>query len=142
YKNRALPRDNDTYITSVPDKKVVDKVRLFLLHEYTFVGAPHIWNGDEMGMTGADDPDCRKPLTWPDIQFDNESNSTFSKIKYENKISFDAETFQYYKDLTALRKTSKAFSLGDMKFIHDWDSEGVLAYTRTYNGETFLVILS
>ena len=45
---------------------------LLLIHQFTFIGAPQIWNGEESGMWGADDPDCRKPLVWDDITYEDE----------------------------------------------------------------------
>ena len=30
----------------------------------TYVGTPHIWYGDEIGMMGGHDPDCRRPFNW------------------------------------------------------------------------------
>ena len=38
----------------------------------TYVGAPMIYYGDEVGMWGADDPSCRKPMLWDDLMpYDN-----------------------------------------------------------------------
>ena len=34
------------------------------LFQMTYVGTPHIWYGDEVGMMGAHDPDCRRPFDW------------------------------------------------------------------------------
>lgn len=142
YKNRAVPRDNPEYITAVPEQKVKERVKLFLLHEFTFVGAPHIWNGDEMGMTGADDPDCRKPLAWEDVEFENETSSSFSEIVYEDKVGFDRETFEYYKSLIALRHSSQAFSRGDLQFLKHWNDQGILAYTRIFQNKKYLIVLN
>ena len=38
-----------------------------LVQQFTDLGAPHIWNGDEVGMWGADDPDERKPMVWAEF---------------------------------------------------------------------------
>jgi len=40
--------------------------RLELAHAYLFTtpGVPVLYYGDEVGMTGADDPDNRRPMTW------------------------------------------------------------------------------
>ena len=32
--------------------------------QMTYVGVPHIWYGDEIGMMGGNDPDCRRPFNW------------------------------------------------------------------------------
>ena len=68
------------------------------------------------------------------------TNSTFSKIQYEEKAGFDEETFLYYKKLIKLRKSSKAFTSGEMNFIHEWDHDGILAYTRSVQKEKFLIL--
>lgn len=30
-------------------------------------GSPMVFQGDEWGMTGGDDPECRKPVAWPEL---------------------------------------------------------------------------
>ncbi len=40
------------------------RVRLTALFAMTYVGAPHIYYGDEIGMMGGKDPDCRRPFLW------------------------------------------------------------------------------
>ena len=40
------------------------RVRLAYLFGMTYVGAPDIYYGDEVGMTGGADPDCRRPFLW------------------------------------------------------------------------------
>ena len=60
YKVNAKPDADPEYITGKPDEEVYQREHLYLIHQFTNVGAPHIWNGDEMGMWGGDDPDCRK----------------------------------------------------------------------------------
>ncbi|RMF06190.1 MAG: glycoside hydrolase family 13 protein, partial [Candidatus Neomarinimicrobiota bacterium] len=39
--------------------------KLIVAFQFTYPGAPYIYYGDEAGMWGADDPDCRKPMVWP-----------------------------------------------------------------------------
>lgn len=142
YKYLCKPKENPHYRTDLPDQEVYHKHRQFLLHQFTFVGAPHIWNGDEMGMTGADDPDCRKPLVWPDIVFENETASSFSQYSYDQQPRFDYSTFNYYKSLITLRKSSPAFVYGEYKFLNFVNTKNILAYTRSYNHETFIVIFN
>jgi glycosidase len=37
------------------------------LFKFTYIGAPYIYYGEEVGMWGANDPDCRKPMIWDDM---------------------------------------------------------------------------
>ncbi len=40
------------------------RVKLAKLFAMTYVGAPHIYYGDEIGMMGGGDPDCRRTFLW------------------------------------------------------------------------------
>lgn len=62
YKYHATPYEDSTYITGKPDEETYNRVKLYLAHQFTSIGSPHIWNGDEFGMWGSDDSDERKPL--------------------------------------------------------------------------------
>ncbi|MBK8518732.1 MAG: alpha-glucosidase C-terminal domain-containing protein [Saprospiraceae bacterium] len=112
------------------------------MHQFTFVGSPHIWNGDEMGMTGADDPDNRKPLTWPDINFEPETQSDFSDYTYSEQPVFNASVFQFYQSIIKLRCSSKAFSNGNYEFENISDENNILAYYRSSDDEKFLIIFN
>ncbi len=40
------------------------RLLLAMLFGATYVGVPHIYYGDEIGMQGGPDPDCRRPFPW------------------------------------------------------------------------------
>src|SRR5699024_10118098 len=46
--------------------------RLIALFQFTYTGAPMIYYGTEAGMWGAGDPDDRKPMVWPELDFEPE----------------------------------------------------------------------
>jgi cyclomaltodextrinase len=142
YKYNASKRDNPDYITGKPSLETIQRVKLFLLHQFTFVGSPHIWNGDEMGMTGADDPDCRQPLIWPDLQnssniADQKSLNEISDSKYQEE-----ELFPYYQSLISLRKSYPSTTYGNYSFINLNDESNILAYTRNYKDKSLLVVFN
>lgn len=142
YKFNCKPQEDKQYRTNTPGEITYHQVKQFLLHQFTFVGAPHIWNGDEMGMLGADDPDNRKPLVWPDIDFENETQSAFSAYTYSEKPTFNQEMFDYHKSLIALRKSSPVFTYGTYEMVEISDNAKILAYYRTWNGEKYLVVFN
>lgn len=141
YKHNCKPSEDPQYRTQQPGEITYHQVKLFLLHQYTFVGAPHIWQGDEMGMTGADDPDNRKPLIWPDIEFDYETQSSYSKYSYREKPVFNRPLFDYIKSLIALRKSDKTWAYGAYKFESTSHSE-VLAYQRWHGNNRYYVLIN
>src|SRR5664279_2858948 len=71
-KYKANPSDNPDYKINKPDERTRDEQIILLIHQFTFIGAPQIWNGEETGMWGADDPDCRKPIVWEDLSYEDE----------------------------------------------------------------------
>ncbi len=141
YKYNANPSADSSYITSKPSEETYQRVKLYLLHQFTNVGAPHIWNGDEMGMWGGDDPDCRKPLWWPEYNFEPENiNSIFNVEKEYVPVGFNADMHQYYKQMTKLRNNNPVLSTGKLEFVK---ADGkLLTYTRNNGKEQVLVILN
>ncbi|MEO8201283.1 MAG: alpha-amylase family glycosyl hydrolase, partial [Gemmatimonadota bacterium] len=69
YKYHNTPREDSLYRIDRPDAKTRRIQRMILVQQFTTTGAPEIWNGDEVGMWGADDPDERKPMVWGDLQY-------------------------------------------------------------------------
>ncbi len=142
YKYNANSRADSTYITSKPNAETYERLKLYLMHQFTNVGAPHIWNGDEMGMWGGDDPDCRKPLWWPEFDFEAENvNSTLDRPEEFVKVGFNKNLNKYYKQLCAIRNNNlKVLSSGNIDFV---TANGkILAYTRSLNDEEILVVLN
>ena len=66
------PREDPGYRIDRPDERTRRLQQLILVQQFTYIGAPHIWNGDEVGMWGADDPDERKPMVWSDLRYEDE----------------------------------------------------------------------
>lgn len=129
YKFHANQRDNTFYRTGKPDEDTYKRLRLYLVHLFTSVGAPQIWNGEEMGMWGADDPDERKPLWWADYQFEDETRTNIQPgEKQFDKVGFNNDQFEWYKKLIALRKANPVLIHGQIEFL--LAEGGLLAYRR------------
>lgn len=142
YKFHSKPAENQYYKSGKPNELAYKKLFVMLLHQFTFVGSPHIWNGDEMGMWGADDPDNRKPLIWPDIEFENESPIYPEHDSYSDKPVFNKEVFDFYASMCAMRKAENALKQGVCEFDKSLVSENILAYKRSYNDESIVVLLN
>lgn len=129
YKFNATPKNDPFYKTGKPDKETYQRVRLYLVHLFTSIGAPQIWNGEEMGMWGGDDPDPRKPLWWKEYTFEDETRNNYQEGSNQyDPVGFDQEQFECYKKLIAIRKSNPVLASGNIKFSRAHG--GQLAYTR------------
>jgi glycosidase len=99
--NHDIPR----IATQLPDPAVR---RLVQTLQFTLPGAPNIYYGAELGMTGGGDPENRGPMRWDLLTPDN------------------AE-LRWTRQLIALRKTHRALRVGDYRPI---EAERLFAFER------------
>lgn len=142
YKYRVNPRENRRYLLKSADTVTKERMHLLLVKQFTDVGAPHIWMGDEMGMWGADDPDTRKPLIWNDLEFDDESADPFNRRRSSEPVRFDEKRFKLYQELIDLRKTHSVLRLGGKTYTLADDGRNILAYERYSDSELILVLMN
>jgi glycosidase len=82
--------------------------RMVQMLQFTLPGAPNIYYGAELGMTGGADPENRSPMRWDLMQADNPE-------------------LLWMKQLVALRKGHRALKVGDFRLI---ESEKLFAFER------------
>lgn len=111
--------DTPRFLSCVSGDKTA--LKLAWLFQFAYPGTPNIYYGDEIGLDGKHDPDCRKAFPWD-----------------ENK--WDKSLHAYLKELIALRRKNPALRRGDYKRL--WSAEGVYAFSRSYEGKTFVVALN
>ncbi len=138
YKYKAKPNDDPAYITGKPDAETYQRVKLYLIHQFTIPGSPHIWNGEEMGMWGGDDPDTRKPLWWPDYQFEPENRNNIQEVEpVYDEVGFNQEVFDFYRKLIQIRNDHELLHTAPINFVV---AEGkLLSYKRGVKDEEILV---
>ena len=142
YKHHANPRENEDYKIHRPDERTWDNVRQVYLKQFTFKGAPHIWMGEEFGMWGADDPDNRKPLIWPDLEFDDEVSHPHGARRPRDVVEADKELFEYIQTLANLRTENPVLIYGDLDYVLVDDQRDLLAYTRYDGIQKMLVVFN
>lgn len=100
------------------------RVRLLYLFQLTFNGTPCIYYGDEIGMAGGGDPECRACMIW-------------------DKNRQNLELLNFVKALIKLRKTHTAFANnGNFKFISTIDEQNIVIYERYNDDQRFIVIIN
>lgn len=101
-------------------KEAKQKMRLIPFLQMTYIGAPTIYYGDEIGMVGCDDPDNRRAFTWG---------------------VGDKDLVQWYAKLAAIRQAYSSLRTGSVSpsvvqkdFVSD-----VMAYVRQDSDSKVLV---
>lgn len=140
YKYRANPREDSTYRLGRPDARTREVQRMVLVQQFTWTGAPHVWNGDEVGMWGADDPDERKPMVWDDLTHDAEWADPFGRPRRPDPVAPDTALRRTYAGLIALRKAhARLFADGATRWVVTDDARRLLAYERALGTARALV---
>ena len=140
YKYQASPRAGTGYRVDKPDARTWEIQKQILVQQFTYPGAPHIWNGDEVGMWGADDPDPRKPLVWSDLDYEPETALYDGGTRQPDIVEPDQVRLAVYRQLIALRKEkADLFVSGSVNYLVVNDSSRVLVYERVLDSERAVV---
>jgi neopullulanase len=97
-------------------------LRLCTLFQMTMPGAPCIYYGDEIGLTGATDPHCRAAFPWHD------------------KSQWDESLLAFHQRAIALRHQHPVLSLGDYETL--LADHGIYAFRRTTADTSALIIFN
>ena len=95
--------------------------RLGAAIELTFPGMANVYYGDDVGLSGQNDPDDRRPYPWG----------------HE-----DADLLAFYARLGELRRDREALREGDLTFLAAEDATGSLAYLRRSAGDAALIAVN
>ena len=142
-KYNAKPSDNPDYKINKPDELTRKEQILLLIHQFTFIGAPQIYYGEEVGMWGADDPDCRKPMVWDDIVYEDERTAFDpTKSRHVDSVRPDTLLKLFYENLCKMRKENPVLVYGDLSFSVADDKKMVLAYNRRMGRNEIVVVFN
>ncbi|CAH1190061.1 Cyclomaltodextrinase [Paenibacillus plantiphilus] len=110
--------DTPRLLTICGDDK--QRMRLATLFLFTFIGTPCVYYGDEFGINGEMDPDCRKCMEW------DESKQ-------------DRELFEHYRSIIRLRREHEVLRNGEFRFLHAEKNDKRLAYERFNDASHFII---
>jgi cyclomaltodextrinase len=94
-------------------------LRLATLLQLTLPGVPCIYYGDEIGMAGSAEPECRRAFPVDPSEWDREPS-------------------QWFADLTNLRHSSRAFRDGELALLVE--DGAAISYLRRDGGDVFAVV--
>ena len=105
--NMTCARVNTKGSESAYDNINIDIMKEAVLMQFTWVGSPTVYYGDEAGVVGWTDPDNRRTYPWG----------------HENK-----DLINFHKEVISLRKKYKQFSEGSTMFLNE--DTGIISYGR------------
>ncbi|RSK26395.1 alpha-glycosidase [Bacillus sp. HMF5848] len=101
-----------------------EKVKLLYVFQLSFLGAPCIYYGDEIGMAGGQDPGCRACMIWEE----------------EHQ---DRDMFYHTQKLLKLRKEEPAFgNRGTFEFVEANDELNYVVYRKNYEQDSIYFVLN
>ncbi len=101
--------DTERALYTCKDNK--EKYKLAIAMQLLAAGMPMIYYGDEYGMTGAHDPDCRRGMLWDEARQ-------------------DGEIYAWYRKLIQIRKENAVITEGIVTDVYTDDDKGILAVTK------------
>lgn len=136
---------NSSYNVRKPNQEEIQLQKLFAILQMTYVGAPMVYYGDEIGMWGANDPDSRKPMVWDDIQYNNEVYLPDGSKRNKNEIDTvetNQELFKHYALLSKIRTKLPALRIGTYETFLVDDEKELFGFKRTFERESVWVLLN
>lgn len=110
--------DTPRFLTQANNNEEILKLAFAL--QMTLPGMPMIYYGDEVGMQGGKDPDCRRGMLWD-----------------ENKQN--GEIFDYYKKWIKIHKKYSSLKNGEFKTIYVNDDANVYIFKRFNENEELYI---
>ena len=99
----------------------IDRAILAAVAQFTAVGVPMIYYGDEVGLLGENDPGCRACMPW-------------------DQATWNQALLQVYRMLIRARKDHPALRGGSLEPL--WLFNGVYAYRRWFENDEVIVVLN
>jgi alpha-glucosidase len=109
--------DTPRILTTLGDDRRLLRLAVALL--FLFPGVPSVYYGDEIGMTGGGDPDCRRCMVW-------------------DEAAWDRELRQYYQALIRLRRTAPALKYGGFQVLYA--AGETIAFQREAPGQRLIAV--
>ena len=142
YFNWSQKSNNKNYNARKPTMAQIQKQKLIAAFQMLYLGSPMIFYGDEAGIWGANDPDCRKPMIWAENKYNAETFNPDQSEHGADEVAFNTDLFNWYKKFIALRNKYKSIRLGTFSALTIDDVSKLYAFSRKYGNEEVIVIIN
>jgi cyclomaltodextrinase len=142
YFNWSQKSNNRTYNARKPTPEQRQKQKLIAAFQMLYLGSPMFFYGDEAGMWGANDPDCRKPMVWHNQQYDAETFNPNQSKHDPDEVAFEQDLFDWYKQFIGIRQKYASIRLGSYNSLTIDDANKLYAFRRKLGNEEVIVIIN
>lgn len=113
------------------------------LVQMTVPGTPSIYYGDEVSLTGANDPDDRRTFPWTDLK---PGKASTSSVPYWGDVYFgaggDHATLDWYRKLVFIRALNPVLRQGKLTFLLTDDANKTLSYALRKDNSLAIVVIN
>jgi glycosidase len=139
----ASKATNPHYLHRAPNDHEKRLIRLLTFFQFTYLGAPMIYYGDEVGLWGANDPCCRKPMLWPEFTYDPEVYLPYgTRRSTPDPVAPDTTLHAHHRTLAHLRHAHTALRRGTFEVSYIDDETRTFAFHRNYKQETLSIVIN
>lgn len=101
----------------------LQKLKTAFMFIFAFPGAPAIYYGDEVGLEGGKDPDCRRAFPW-------------------DPAEWKSDLHDWMRELVRLRKARPSLRRGDYQRIEIPHTQGLYACLRNLGAEKTIMLMN
>ncbi|HTV49329.1 MAG TPA: alpha-amylase family glycosyl hydrolase [Phycisphaerae bacterium] len=124
-------QDNPHYDIAKPPPLAYTRLGQVAALQATFVGAPTVWYGDEVGMWGPSDPSDRQPMVWQDL------------MPYADPdVTVNYSLLHYYQRIGAIHRQLQPLQTGFYGQFISENSKNVFAFHRDLGNQHVYVIIN
>lgn len=142
YFNWSQKSNNPSYNARKPTAAQRQVQKLIAAFQVLYLGSPMFFYGDEAGLWGSNDPDCRKPMLWAGQAYTPETHNPDQSLHPADAVAFDPDLFAWYQKFIGLRQRSAALRRGSFTTVATDDAHRLYAFRRTLGREDVLVVLN
>jgi Glycosidases len=111
--------DTKRFLTECDGK--IERMRLAIAFQFAYLGVPYIYYGDEIGLSGGEEPESRRCMIWEEEK--------------QNR-----ELYNLYKQLISVRKNNPELIYGTYKTLYC--KGNVLIFERNYRNESIIIAIN
>ncbi|WP_207429859.1 glycoside hydrolase family 13 protein [Sabulibacter ruber] len=142
YFNWSQKSNNKQYNARKPNAEQLQKQKLIAAFQILYLGSPMIYYGDEVGMWGANDPDCRKPMVWQNLKYEPETHNPDQTKHEPDQVVFNQDLYNWYKKYIGLRNQYASIKRGNYTTLAADDAQQLYAFSRKLENEEVIVVVN